>query len=271
MREFFEFGGLRRLTFNGGTMIENEMEIQLSAYADGELPAAERQALETRLVNDPVLTRQLERIRALQTAARAETAPQVFENEARAWPMVAARAFSFPGEVAAKLNAAAKTEECPVLSGEKARKVWKGIVGRALHSFPQDLFHNAPKVSDQNWSDAWKKISTRARIVKAEDLGAQASSLPARAGSPRTQEQARSLRSQRNVFSIWGWTAGIATAAAAILVFVLYAPPKPPDIEAQGTSMAMAIPESQDDRYGVMVKYVPGNDDPVVVMYEKTK
>ena len=64
---------------------------------------------------------------------------------------------------------------------------------------------------------------------------------------------------------------GLGLAAAAMLAIVLSTPeqlrqaePPPP-----GTSMAMSIPESQDDRYGVLVKYVPGNNDPIICLYEK--
>lgn len=56
-------------------------ELQAMAYADGELPEAERPEFETRLANDPALGRQVSEYLALAILARQVAPPEPMDHE----------------------------------------------------------------------------------------------------------------------------------------------------------------------------------------------
>ena len=251
-------------------MIQDDLYFQLGVLADGEaglLSPGERAALEAQLDDEPAFAHALARLRSLDAAARMEMIPECDALGDTIWPLVSERLISFPVEPAQKLKNLAAAEVPPALTPVRSAAAWRNIWGRAGHTFDEEHLHLVPAVAPQNWDQAWKFISTRTRLTAVEAPPKQAS-VPAPVQRPATSPVIRPATVKWNM---WSWGAGLGLAAAAMLAIVFSTPPNPPPMQSPvpGNSMAMSIPESQDERYGVLVKYVPGSDDPVICLYEK--
>lgn len=250
-------------------MTQDDINLKLGALADGELDPAERAALEARIVGDAALVRTLAAIRVLNAAARNEKLPDSCARPEKIWPLVTQRNLSFPAVFAQKLQSLARAEACPVLSSSRSAAAWRNIHGRTLHAFHEDHFEKTvPEIPRESWDQAWKFISTRTRLAAINS----APQKPVH-NSPSTVHRSPPIfhRLPSTSWNKWSWGVGLGLAAAAMLAIVFSTPenPRPPDPPSLTNSMAMSIPESQDERYGVLVKYVPGNNDPIICLFEK--
>ncbi len=218
--------------------------LKLSAYADGELPASERVEIESRLNRDPAFARTLATMKSLDSAAQNEPEPQ--------------RDFD---SAIARLEKCAATESIPVVSTERFAAMWNNITlsSRA---------HNeaTPKIDSKRWNGVWTGISTRT---------AQINDIQPAEKPERKIVKVRTL-SQVGIGSrAWIWAVGAGVAAAIALALWLpdsashiTTPPETESPVASGGSMS--IPETQDENYGVRIRFVSGNSDPVVSLYYKS-
>ena len=244
-------------------MSELTLDEKLSAYADGELDAAQAGELETALRDDTALQRMLAQFRAMDREAAALPVPQLDgDTGAALWSLVAER-----------------TVEAPA-SGPESDRPFRDLSA----GLPA-----VPEVKEARWDRAWADI--RARTVDAKAASekttgatemekalpleadftplnqkavafseADASEGPGRTSSP--------FAARRGGSSIWK-AAGLMAAAAALVVManmgLVQWPgsnvgPDNPPVPVEEDEFAEAL----DENYMVMVKHVEGLDEPLV-------
>lgn len=225
------------------TLMTDDDLMKLSAYADGELPAPERTIIEARLKCDPAFVGALTAMNSLTAAARNEPVPTSDFDAA-----------------ASRLQVLAAAEEVPIVAPERFVTVWKEI---SLHTAA--LAETAPNVESAQWRGVWSGIASRTAKPSAIEIK-PAPLRPIAKTSPFSRA--------------WMGAVGLGLAASIIVALGLPSTPaqitpgpsvsgKPTDSAALG-AISMSIPEAQDDHYGVRIRFVPGNSDPVVSLYYKT-
>ncbi|MEI6232773.1 MAG: hypothetical protein WCT04_06965 [Planctomycetota bacterium] len=233
----------------------NEDLLKLSAYADDELTAPERVELEAKLERAPAFTQTLAAFKKLHTAARNETIPSLSSDASETlWPLIAERSLSVPALDAERLNQFAASESVPVISNDRFTATWKDI--KLSTSARREA---APRVQPEKWDRAWNTISARSTAVKKIDSTERIR--PAKATSPFSYA--------------WKFAAGIGLAASLYMMFGIPGLTPQPTLNPEPVQpivavSSMSIPETQDDNYGVRVRFVPGSSDPVVTLYYKS-
>jgi anti-sigma factor RsiW len=109
-------------------MVNDELFMELSAYADGELGAERTRALEEKLRADPALRRELEQFQKMDLSAAMIPVPDV---EAKLNAMAGSlRPQEMKSASDSRLNAAAK--HAPTVSAERFDAVWKKIAAQTV-------------------------------------------------------------------------------------------------------------------------------------------
>ncbi|HLX64973.1 MAG TPA: zf-HC2 domain-containing protein [Planctomycetota bacterium] len=231
-------------------MTEDELK-KLSAYADGELDPADRDAIENAMAQNPAMRDTLDVYGRLSGSARLEAVPQVLPAADNIWQKLARELESPPEQIKRILDFAA-TESAPDLAPDRFEKIGKYI---ALHSVAKKEL--MPSVSHQRWKGVWSGISSRnIPALTASRIAKSAPPAPIKNPSPHAN---------------WFLTIGFGLAASVLFSFAIPGPaPLPPEDLSDATASApMAIPDALDDHYGVRVRMVPGSTDPVVTLYFK--
>ncbi|HYF49208.1 MAG TPA: zf-HC2 domain-containing protein [Planctomycetota bacterium] len=114
-------------------MADEQLLIQLSAYLDGELPAAERAAFEATLASDPDLRKQLDSFRKLTAEAAALPVPQPAE-----WQDLSGRTTDRDRSIETRLADAARTIPIPEVSVERLQRAWQNIARRTVQAEARD-------------------------------------------------------------------------------------------------------------------------------------
>lgn len=242
-------------------MTDEEL-LKLSACTDGELSAAECREIESLLKFEPSAVRAQSIYEALDAAARQLPVPKPAfkddEHEAGLWTLIRNREQALPAQSAERLEQLAAAEAIPVPTADRFGSMWKEI---SLHSFARKEM--APEIHDHHWNRVWSGISTRTAAVK------------------EVEPKSNILQLSRD--RGWMWAAGVGLAASVMLA--LWLPQSSPQtmpamrtepnatataMVAASSASSMAIPETQDDHYGVRIRFVPGSSDPVVSLYYKT-
>ncbi len=247
-------------------MMGSEEELLgLMATYDGESAESERGEMEAALNQNPAMRETLAAFAKLQAAAQSEPVPDVSPKTAppdALWPLIAERQIALPDDAAQRLREFAASERAPEIAPARFNEIWPHIALRM-----KTLHDVAPKIDTQQWHGVWKHISARTSPVKSEPAAsAPAWKQVAAADAPRTNAN------RPHSFSTWLWAAGMGVAASILLALVLHASlPAIPKVNwgAGATNMSLSIPEAQDEHYGVRVRFVPGNSDPVVTLYYK--
>jgi anti-sigma factor RsiW len=126
--------------------MDERLLIELSAYADGELDAAARAALEHDLAARPELRPLLAQFRRLDAAAAALPVPQI--DASVGWQMA-----PVPEQVARRLDQAADAA-VPTVPDGKYLQVWEQIAARTV-------LGGVPQVAGEQWDKIWRKVSQR--------------------------------------------------------------------------------------------------------------
>jgi len=227
-------------------MLDEQLIEKLSAYADGELDAQAAGELERALADDAGLRTCLEQFRRLSSAAAALPVPQMDKAAGDAvWEAVKAR----------------------VQDGEEA------LSPSAMERVAHEL-RKPPVVSEDRWRTIWTNVQAQTTRTEAVPLDADLTPGPLQAVDPR-----RPAPASQNAPPIPLWRGFIALAAAALVLVVATLaflntvddpvekdPGKKPPEVAQYQPQP---PEALDDRYFVMVKHVPGIEEPVVCFFLK--
>ncbi|MCZ7645398.1 MAG: zf-HC2 domain-containing protein [Planctomycetota bacterium] len=244
-------------------MIDDAMLERLSAYADGELEPGAAAEVEAALRADPALRRALARFQRLTREAAALPVPQLESGAENAlWEVVRERTVG--GE-----------------AGWEAGR-WAEVSGR---------LKAAPEVDEERWTKVWAGISSRTRgaserAVRPADSEAPIAAdltpgeLPAVAGDKVVRMP------ERRVLPIWPAAGVLAAAAAVILTLTLGLavlrengpedPGKGPAVARQDPGPGPLrqvkydpMPEVLDDRYQMVVKNIPGIEEPVLCFFLK--
>ena len=222
-------------------MLDERIFEKLSAYADGELDAQASGELERALAEDAELRGCLEQFRKLDGAAAELPVPRMGEVAGKAvWEAVTAR---LQGEQS--------------LSSANAQRI-------------ADELPEPPVVSEDRWRTVWTNVREQTTGVEARPLDADLTPGPLQAvDRPSTQ-------ADRDAAPIPLWR-GFVTLAAAALVLIVATVAFMSHVEENGdpnkngsdVAQLPQSPEALDDRYFVMVKHVPGIEEPVVCFFLK--
>lgn len=219
-------------------MVQEALLERLSAYADGELDAAECARMETALAHDAELRRALAQFRRLDGATAGLPAPQLDASAAAAlWTEIAQRTFQ-------RGLPAAGTEAD-----------WAEVAGNLAP---------APELPEERWQTVWAGIQART------SSGAQAGS--AGQAAARVSEVRLPAPARVRTAAWWRAAGALALAAGLLLGVTLFAlwngrgEFEPPTV--RGTPEVEPA-EVLDDRYFMMVKHVPGIETPVVCFFLK--
>lgn len=230
-------------------MNDNEREIELSAYADGEVDAVRAQAAAGRLAEDAALRRAVTCYARLDKAAAQLPAPELSGTASvQVWRTVAQRTTEVTAadrRAWARLEQAAAALPAPAVGAEAWERVWAEVRPEAASLNAAVREAEVPAVSAERWDKVWGGI--RARTVDGADLKPQVSSLKPRVVSLR-----------------WRWLAVASLAAAVLFGLLVYMPHS-----GEGPQAALEVPEVLDQSYRVQVKYVEGQASPVVCFYLK--
>ncbi|MFH0938012.1 MAG: zf-HC2 domain-containing protein [Planctomycetota bacterium] len=215
--------------------MDNALLVQLSAYADGELNAVERSAVEQQLAQCPELARNLALYKRLDWAvANIPQSQAVWAGEFSPADANVALESKYLKAIAAL--------PAPMISPEKFDRVWQKIAQRTTAT--------APIVSAERWQDVWQDIQNQ--IKKA--AFAQAASRPVVA-----------VNFQRSRRHAWRWI--IAASAAAVLALIVRFPHSTPSMDKL---VALEIPDEPNDAsYQVRVKFIKGQREPLVIFYRQ--
>lgn len=250
---------------------------KLSAYADGELDAAGVAEVEAALARDAALGRTLAQFKRLQAEAARLPVPSLDEDTgATLWALVQERTVAQPAQ-----------------AGTLSHEAWKKVSGR----LPE-----VPQVDPERWGRVWEGISRRtvaaaavhetAVLHKREEASERHEPLMADltpGEMPAVQDFRAAPKAPRKAVSIWPAAAFLAAAALVIVAATagLVGLPQHPDPAGtpaphvvQGSPHGKGpgpirvahveydpLPEVLDNRYLMVVKHVPGLDEPVVCFF----
>lgn len=236
-------------------MPDDSLLIQLSAFADGELDEQARREAELRLASDPELKRQLEVFKRLDRAASAVPVPQLArtgsaspvlagaQQPAGLWGNIAERTVKVTDadlRTWRRLETAAQA--APELDASKYQSVWQAIAQR--------IAAEAPAVPERRFEAVWQGVQAGMQASRTKEASARVVRVDFAASRRR-----------------WRLTLAACAAVAAMVfgAFMLSVQPHAED------TLAMEIPEAaEDDDYQVHVKYVAGQDEPIVCFLPKT-
>ena len=222
-------------------------KVVLSAFADGELDAAQARDLAGRLATDPALRRVVTSYKALDAAALRLPVPELPQAAAaKAWRNVARRTceVSLADQRAfGRIEAAAAALATPAVSNEAFGEAWKEIANRLQPEGTDSQFPNgrklfpvsvpsvqAPEPDASQWEEVWRGIRAQTGLSRRR-------SLP------------------------WRWLAAASLAAAVLLGLLVHVSLPGPEQAALGVPEA---PEVLDDRYQAHIQYTEGLRSPVV-------
>jgi len=225
-------------------MLDEQTIEKLSAYADGELDAQASGEIERVLAGDAELRGCLEQFRRLDGVAAALPVPQMSEAAGEAlWEAVTAQ----------------------VREGEESLS--PSVLRRVIDGLPVP-----PVVPEERWRSVWTNVRARTTGAAERPLDADLTPGPLQAVNPRLSAQAA-----KDAAPIPLWRGFMALAAAAVVLVIatvafLHYTDKPDENGFQPPVLAepkIQPPEALDDRYFVMVKHVPGIEQPVVCFFLK--
>jgi hypothetical protein len=242
-------------------MANCDADIELSAFADGELKPATAHAVAGRLDADAASRRALAVYRKLDEAAARLPAPELSDAAARVcWRKIAEfttaltaadrRAFARLDQAAAALPVAMP----PVEAFERVRESILEQIARSGAEVrdAQAAVRGAepPAVSAQQWDQVWQGIRRKAKLDAA---------VPAAEARVVRADFSRA-RSFRGAF-----LAAASLAAAVLLGAFVFLLPRGGDDQVA----VLEVPQALDGRYEVHVAYVDGQAEPVVCFFLK--
>lgn len=224
-------------------MLDERIIEKLSAYADGELDAQAAGEFEQALGQDAGLGACLAQFRQLDRATAQLPVPRLSAEAGEAlWEAVRVRTIA--GGEAEPLSAA----------GERRLA---------------DHLAMPPAVPEERWQKAWDHIRAQTSDAGRRPVAVDLTPGPMRAVGAPDRAQAGGSSAPIPL-----WRGFMALAAAALVMFVAtmaflrQVEPHPGGKPVQKVT-ELTAPEALDDRYFVMVKHVPGIEEPVVCFFLK--
>lgn len=167
-----------------------------------------------------------------------------------------------------KLDAAAATLPAPSVDA-RLEQLWESIAERAYApdsvalggkrtALPAEA---VPAVSAEKWNAVWQNIQKKSQPAQQPAVAVPAASAPAAKRTTATPVEFQKNRGMRRRWPIV-FSAAAALAVSALLFIFTSGDDGP-------TQSAMQVPEVLDERYNVQVKYLEGQEEPVVCFFLK--